>query len=82
LNLEFTVDHPAADKIAAKRSASAHEDLRRWLAGDRSANNEWRAEHKSNAPHSLEFRFSEISPRPLFSHRSADSAGTRIVAAP
>jgi catechol 2,3-dioxygenase-like lactoylglutathione lyase family enzyme len=28
LNLEFTVDHPAADKIAAKRSASAHEDLR------------------------------------------------------
>ena len=37
---------------AAKRSASAHEDLRKWLAGDRTTNNEWRAEHKANAPHS------------------------------
>jgi hypothetical protein len=52
LNLEFTVDHPAADEITAKRSASAHEDLRKWLAGDRNTNNEWRAEHKSDAPHS------------------------------
>jgi catechol-2,3-dioxygenase len=52
LNLEFTVDHPAADKIAAKRSASAHEDLRKRLAGDRTTHNEWRAEHKTNAPHS------------------------------
>jgi glyoxylase I family protein len=49
LNLEFTVDHPAAERIAAKRSASAHEDLRRWLAGDRSTNNEWRVETKSAA---------------------------------
>ena len=47
LNLEFTVDHPAVEGIAAKRSASAHEDLRRWLAGDRSTNNEWRVETKS-----------------------------------
>jgi glyoxylase I family protein len=52
LNLEFTVDHPAADKISAKRSASAHEDLRKWLAGDRTTNNEWRVEHKANGPHS------------------------------
>jgi glyoxylase I family protein len=52
LNLEFTVDHPAADKIAAKRSASAHEDLRKWLAGDRSTNNEWRVGAKADRPHS------------------------------
>jgi glyoxylase I family protein len=43
LNLEFTVDHPEADKISAKRLASAHEDLRKWLEGDRGLNNEWRA---------------------------------------
>jgi len=42
LNLEFTVDHPEADKIAAQRSASAHEDLRGWLQGDRTLNNQWR----------------------------------------
>jgi catechol-2,3-dioxygenase len=52
LNLEFTVDHPAADKIAAKHSASAHEDLRKWLAGDRSTNNEWRVGAKADRPHS------------------------------
>ncbi|HVA40834.1 MAG TPA: hypothetical protein VNF49_09225, partial [Candidatus Binataceae bacterium] len=52
LNLEFTVDHPAADKITAKRAASAHEDLRKWLAGDRSTNNEWRVEAKSAGPRS------------------------------
>jgi glyoxylase I family protein len=46
LNLEFTVDHPEADKIGAKRSSSAHEDLRKWLSGDRSTNNEWRTEAK------------------------------------
>jgi catechol 2,3-dioxygenase-like lactoylglutathione lyase family enzyme len=42
LNLEFTVDHPQAGQIAAKRAASAHEDLRRWLHGERTTNNEWR----------------------------------------
>lgn len=47
LNLEFTVDHPEAEKIAAKRAASAQEDLRKWLAGDRSTNNEWRDETKT-----------------------------------
>ena len=52
LNLEFTVDHPAADEIKAKRSASAHDDLRKWLAGDRTTNNEWRVEAKANQPHS------------------------------
>jgi catechol-2,3-dioxygenase len=52
LNLEFTVDHPEADKIAAKRTASAHDDLRKWLAGDRSTNNEWRVGAKADRPHS------------------------------
>lgn len=52
LNLEFTVDHPEAEKIKAKRAASAHEDLRRWLAGDRSTNNEWREEAKAAPAHS------------------------------
>jgi len=49
LNLEFTVDHPDAASISAKRAASAHEDLRKWLAGDRSTNNEWRDEAKAAA---------------------------------
>jgi glyoxylase I family protein len=48
LNLEFTVDHPEAGSIAAKRAASAHEDLRKWLAGERSTNNEWRTVAKSS----------------------------------
>ena len=50
LNLEFTVDHPAADEISAIRSASAHEDLRRWLAGDRSTNNDWRPQPNASQP--------------------------------
>jgi len=50
LNLEFTVDHPDAAKIAAKRSVTAHEDLRGWLQGDRRTNNEWRAEAKASRP--------------------------------
>jgi glyoxylase I family protein len=49
LNLEFTVDHPEADKITAKRAATAHEDLRKWLAGDRTTNNEWRVQAKAGA---------------------------------
>jgi len=49
LNLEFTVDHPDADKITATRTASAHEDLRKWLAGDRATNNDWRVQAKTPA---------------------------------
>ena len=40
--LEFTVDVPHADTIAADRSADAHETLRRWLAGDHTRNNTYR----------------------------------------
>jgi len=39
LRLEFTVDAPEADKIAAMRRADAHSELARWLAGDRRTNN-------------------------------------------
>jgi catechol 2,3-dioxygenase-like lactoylglutathione lyase family enzyme len=40
LRLEFTVDAPDADRIAAMRRADAHSELARWLAGDRRVNND------------------------------------------
>jgi glyoxylase I family protein len=40
--LEFTVDVPEVDQIAAERAADAHETLRRWLAGDHTGNNPYR----------------------------------------
>ena len=40
LRLEFTVDAPEADKIAAMRRKDAHSELTRWLAGDRRVNND------------------------------------------
>ena len=42
LVVEFTADPPDADRIAAKQRASAHADLRRWMAGDRRVNNDIR----------------------------------------
>ncbi|HVJ53267.1 MAG TPA: VOC family protein [Aliidongia sp.] len=44
LALEFTVDRPDADAIAAEMAASAHRDMRNWMAGDRTPNNRWRPE--------------------------------------
>jgi glyoxylase I family protein len=40
--LEFTLDHPEADKIGAVRRRMAHEDLKRWMAGDHTSNNTYR----------------------------------------
>ena len=40
--VEFTVDHPDADKINATRRADAHSELKRWLAGDHRSNNMFR----------------------------------------
>lgn len=40
--VEFTVDHPEADKINAKRKQDAHTELKRWLAGDHASNNMFR----------------------------------------
>jgi len=40
--VEFTLDHPDVEKINATRRATAHEDLKRWLAGDHTSNNTYR----------------------------------------
>jgi catechol 2,3-dioxygenase-like lactoylglutathione lyase family enzyme len=42
LILEFTRDHPKADEINAANRATAHAELRRWLAGDHTSNNTYR----------------------------------------
>ena len=42
LMLEFTRDHPDATKIARERRADAHQELKRWLAGDHTSNNTYR----------------------------------------
>jgi glyoxylase I family protein len=39
---EFTVDHPDAEKINAKRRQDAHAELKRWLGGDHTSNNMFR----------------------------------------
>ena len=33
---------PSIDEIREIRTASAHDDLKRWLGGDHSVNNQWR----------------------------------------
>jgi glyoxylase I family protein len=42
LILEFTRDHPEAEKISRDRRADAHRELKRWLAGDHKTNNTYR----------------------------------------
>ena len=42
LLIEFTVDAPAMESIAAERATSAHEELKKWLAGDHTSNNTYR----------------------------------------
>lgn len=42
LILEFTLDAPGADKINSDRRTDAHQELKRWLAGDHSSNNTYR----------------------------------------
>lgn len=42
LILEFTRDHPQVQKINETRRASAHADLKRWIAGDHTSNNVYR----------------------------------------
>lgn len=43
LEMEFTLDPADAQEIWADRHANAHEDLRRWLSGDHTINNDIRA---------------------------------------
>jgi catechol 2,3-dioxygenase-like lactoylglutathione lyase family enzyme len=45
LIIEFTLDAPEADKINKTRLAHAHEELKKWLAGDHTSNNNYRSEH-------------------------------------
>jgi len=40
--VEFTCDDPRAALGEADRKAKAHDELKRWLAGDRSTNNDFR----------------------------------------
>ncbi len=42
LILEFTLDAPGAPAINETRRARAHEELKRWLAGDHTSNNTYR----------------------------------------
>lgn len=42
LQLEFAEDPPDAEELGAKAKATAHEDLERWIAGDREPNNPYR----------------------------------------
>ena len=42
LIVEFTSDPPDAGQIADRQRATAHETLRRWMAGDRTVNNDIR----------------------------------------
>lgn len=42
LLLEFTNDVPDVSEIAVKRQADAHSELKRWLGGDHTSNNEYR----------------------------------------
>ena len=40
--VEFTLDHPAVEKINSARRKDAHSELKRWLAGDHHSNNTYR----------------------------------------
>ena len=42
LTLEFTLDHPSVETITRERRADAHQELKRWLAGDHTSNNTYR----------------------------------------
>jgi glyoxylase I family protein len=42
MTIEFTTKVPATDAIMAERRPTAHEDLRKWLAGIVENNNRWR----------------------------------------
>jgi len=49
LLMEFTVDHPDALAIAAEMAERAQQDLRQWVAGDRTPNNRWRPDMVSES---------------------------------
>ena len=66
LLLEFTVDVPEADEIAAERRSDAHETLKRWLAGDHTSNNVYRYQGSLGLRSTQRIRDRETGqPRPL-----------------
>jgi catechol 2,3-dioxygenase-like lactoylglutathione lyase family enzyme len=44
MTVEFTCDDPRAPAGDAERKAKAHDELKRWLAGDHTSNNNFRSE--------------------------------------
>ena len=40
--VEFTLDNPEAERVAAERQKDARAELQRWIAGDHSSNNTYR----------------------------------------
>jgi len=49
LLVEFTVDPPNIREITETLASSAHADMIRWTAGDRTSNNQWRASVETDA---------------------------------
>jgi hypothetical protein len=47
LIVEFTVDHPEVETINRDQAKKAHSELKRWLGGDHTPNNE--AYHRQTA---------------------------------
>ncbi len=45
LTVEFTLDAPNAHEINEERRRKARAELARWLSGDHTSNNTYRAEH-------------------------------------
>lgn len=47
MTVEFTLDDPRAPAGDAERKAKAHDELKRWLAGDWHSNNNFRSEEEA-----------------------------------
>jgi len=46
--VEFAVDHPQVERIDADQRAKAHDELKRWLGGDHTPNNDVRQYARAN----------------------------------
>jgi len=47
--VEFAVDHPEVERIDADQQVKAHDELKRWLAGDHTPNNDVRQYMKTSS---------------------------------
>ena len=50
LLVEFTVDPPNVGEIEKIQRLSAHEEMNRWIGGNRDSNNRWRTVEETAAP--------------------------------